>query len=615
MAWWRSKGMMIAISVLVCAGGTYAYWSNGSMTTAKETEQIVTEAKRGNIRFSISGTSQIEAKDIFTVSAPAEGVVKAMNLTKNMSVKAGDILFTLSSPTLENNLQLALVTYDQLQRDLNDLLKQQGSLRASSPISGKITYAANLDVGSNVNKSTKIASISDLSTLLVTLPFQLEDAVQLKKGDSVDLTIDGFMLTKTGSISSIGTNPRADGKGGKLIDIEITVVNDQTLDAGLNVKGSVLVGTRTIDSVGQAPLQYSRTETIISGATGILDKMPFKSGAMVKQGDVVASILNDTLSDDIASKQAALEKQKLVVDDAQEKVDALTVKSPIDGEFSTDFVDKRTNIVSGYTPGTKVGSGKQFGAVANPNLVQLPIQVDELDLPNVKLGMKAEIRVDSLPGRIFQAEVTQVSTVGTTTNGVTFYDVVLTVQNMNNQLKYGMTATGEILIQDKQNVVYLPPEALQSQRGQRFVTLKKDDGTLVNQHEVKIGIRSSTQVEITEGLQEGDKVVVPTSSSTQSLSQQEINRLRQQFQGGTGGAGGIQGGFPGGNISPEDMQRIRQQFQQNGGGTGGAGGSGGTGGTGAGNRFNSGGAGGAGNTGGTNGGTGARGGAGGNGGQ
>jgi HlyD family secretion protein len=598
MAWWRSKGMIVTLAVLVCAGGTYAYLSLGKKTTAKEAEEIVTEAKRGNIRFSISGTSQIEAKDSHTVSAPAEGVIKTMNLTKSMNVKAGDVLFTLSSPTLENNLQAALVSYDQLQRDLNDLLKQQGSMQAVAPISGKITYATNLEVGSNVGLSTKLATISDLGALTGTIPFQLEDAVQLKKGDSIDLTFDGFMLTKTGSITNIGTDPRADGKGGKLLDIGFTITNDQTLDAGLAAKGSVWVGSRSVNSVGQATLQYSQIETIISSATGLIDKLPFKTGSMVKQGQVIATIVNDSLGDDIASKQASLDKQKLVVDDAQEKVDALTVTSPIDGEFSTDFVDKRTNILSGYTPGSKVESGTQFGAVANPNLVQLPIQVDELDLPNVKLGMKAEVKVDSLPGRIFQSEITQVSTVGTTTNGVTFYDVVLAVQNNNNQLKYGMTATGEILIQDKQGVIYLPPEALQSQRGQRFVTLKKEDGTLETQHEVKIGIRSSTQVEITEGLNEGDKVVIPTSSSTQNMSQQEINQLRQQFQGGAGGQGG--GGGFGGNLSPEDAQRIRQQFQQ--GGAGGAGGAGGTGGTGGagGTRTNTGNAG-TGGTGGTGG--------------
>ncbi|MNR40654.1 hypothetical protein D3C85_1589650 [compost metagenome] len=77
--------------------------------------------------------------------------------------------------------------------------------------------------------------------------------------------------------------------------------------------------------------------------------------------------------------------------------------------------------------------------------------------------------------------------------------------------------------------------------------MKKADGTTETEHEVKIGIRSTTQIEITEGLKEGDKVVVPQAvRRQQNLSQDEINRLRQQFQqGGGGGAGGFGGGGAG----------------------------------------------------------------------
>jgi HlyD family secretion protein len=163
--------------------------------------------------------------------------------------------------------------------------------------------------------------------------------------------------------------------------------------------------------------------------------------------------------------------------------------------------------------------------------------------------MKADVKVDSIAGRTFQGEVNQISTVGTTTNGVTFYTVVLAVPNTNQLLKYGMTATAEILIQDKKDVLLLPIEALQSQQGKRYVTLKNADGTNETKHEVKIGIRSKTQVEITDGLKDGDKVVTPVlQKQPQTLTQAEIDALRRQFQqnGGAGGNGGGGFGGPGG---------------------------------------------------------------------
>lgn len=582
MKFFRSKWFILILAICVCAGGSYVYLAKGKKTKTAETKEVTVDVKKGTIRSSVSGTAQFEPKDTQTISATENANIKSINLTRNQAVKAGDVLIELTSSNLENDLEDAKQTYEQMEKDLSTKQQMKGLMGVKAPISGKITYA-NIDLGSTINKSTKIATIGDASTLTVTLPFFVEDASQLHKGDIIDITVDGFMITKTGTISAISKDPKSDGKGGKLFDIEIKITNDNSMDAGMNVMGSATIGGRTADSQGKATLQYIQVATVLAGTTGNVSTLPFKTGAIVHQGDLIASFLNDTLDDDIVTAQSALERQKLKVDAAQEKVNSLKILAPFDGVFSTDFVNKKADILSNFRPGTKVSSGTQFGTVASFAKMQLPVQVDELDLPNVKVGMKAEIKVDSFPGRVFPAEVMQVSTVGTTTNGVTFYDVILATENRDNQLKYGMTATGEILIQDKKDALYIPPEALQLQRGKRVVTVKKADGTTEAEHEVKIGIRSTTQIEITDGLKEGDKVVLPVAvKRQQNLTQDDINKLRQQFQQGAGGAGGA-GGFGGGN------------FQ--GGGAGGAGAAGGAGGNGGGNvqRNNGGGGGGAGN--------------------
>ncbi|BFT71575.1 efflux RND transporter periplasmic adaptor subunit [Paenibacillus sp. P36] len=549
MKWYRSKWFIILIAVIVCGSGTYVYLTKGKKSKAADVKEAIYEVKKGNIRSSVSGTAQFEPKDTQTISVPVDSDIKSINLKRNLAVKAGDVLLELTSTSLESDLQDAQLTYEQTQKDLDSLMAQQGLMAVKAPVSGKLTYATNLEEGATINKSTKIATISDVNNLTVTLPFFVEDAAQLHNGDPVDITIDGYMITKTGKIQSISKDPKSDGKGGKVVDIDVAIPNDNSMDAGTSVLGSVTIGGRAVDSQAKAALQYVKVTTVLAGTTGNVATMPLKTGNMVRQGDLLATFANDTIGDDILTKQSALERAKLKVDSAQDKVDGLKILAPFDGVFSTDFVNKRNDILSLLQVGTKVTSGMQLGAVASIAKMQLPVQVDELDLPNVKLGMKAEIKVDAYPGRIFPAEVTQISSVGTTTNGVTAYDVVLAADNKDNVLKYGMTATGEILIQDKKDAIYIPPEALQLQKGKRIVTLKKADGTVEPDHEVKIGIRSKTQIEITEGLSEGDKVVLPTSvKRQQNLSQDEINRLRQQFQqnGGAGGAGGFGGGAGGG---------------------------------------------------------------------
>jgi HlyD family secretion protein len=542
MKWLRSKAFIITLAVLVCAGGTYFYLSKGKKTTSKSTTETVVTAKKGEVKSVVSGTAQFEAKGSQMISAPTDGTIKTMNLTKSMTVKAGDILVELSDPSVENDLKKQKTTYDQLLKDYEDLKQQQNNMKLHAPLSGKLTYATNLDVGATVSKTTKVATISDLSKLSVKLPFYLEEAQQLHKGDTVDLTITGFMLTKSGTITNIGKDAIADGKGGKLVDIDISIVNDNTLDAALTAKGTVTIGGHSVESQASAALQYLNVVNVQANVIGNIESMPPKTGDIVHAGDLIANFVNDSLSDDLVSKQTAIDQQKLTVEEAQGKVDELVIKAPFDGVFSTDFVNKTSNVLSSYPVGSKIEKLTQLGGVANPNSMQLPVSVDELDLPNMKTGMKADVKVDSLADKKFEGVISSVSTVGTTTNGVTNYAVVLAVENPDQALKYGMTATAEILIQDKKDVIYLPPEALQKQNGKRYVTLKKADGTNEVKHEITIGITSATAVEITSGLSEGDKVVEPVVKKQSTMTQAEIDKMRQQFNPNGGGQGGVNGG-------------------------------------------------------------------------
>lgn len=543
------KWIAVIIGLALVGGGSYYYYTHNAKKPAATAQENVATIKKGAITSSVSGTSQFEARDIQNIIAPVDGTIKTMNLTRNQEVKKGDVLFEISDLSLEANLQDAQVTLTQQQKDLADLQEQQNNMKVYAPISGTLTLSSNLDTGSSISKNGRIGTISDLSSMTTKLPFLLEDAVQLKKGDTIDLTVDGFNLTKTATVVSVSQQPKGDASGAKLLDVEINVKNDGSLNAGMNVKGSVTLGGRTAQSTGKGVLDFNKVETVLSAASGTIDEVNIKSGNFINKGELIVSITNDTLQNDILNKQASIEKQKITINDYQDKLKQLTITAPFDGVFSTDFANKKTNVLASYPAGSKIEAQTQLGAVASLDYMQLPVQVDELDLTNVKVGMKATVKVDSISNKTYEGEVNQVSTVGTTTNGVTFFDVGISVKN-DGQLRNGMTATAEIIIQDKKDIVLLPLEALQQQQGKRYVTLVKPDGTKEEKHEIKIGIRNKTYVEVTDGLKEGDKILI-AASKKEATSQDEINRIRQQFQnggfqGGGGGFGGGGGSFGGG---------------------------------------------------------------------
>ncbi|MDD9268060.1 efflux RND transporter periplasmic adaptor subunit [Paenibacillus sp. GCM10023248] len=545
----KKKWIIIVLAAMLCGAGTYYYIQNKAQpATAATQQQTAMKVSKGAISSSISGTSQLDAKDKQNIVIPVDGIIKTMNLTQNQPVKKGDVLLELSVPSTETNLKEAQVTLQQLEKELAELQSEQNHMSVSATMSGKLTLTANLDAGSQVSKTTKIGTISDTSQFKVKLPFPLQDAVQLQKGGNVELSVDGYLLTKVGTVSSVSREIKADANGNKIVDVEVLVTNDGTLSAGLKMKGSVGSGDSLIESTEQAALEYVRTTPVFAEAGGTIKTMKFKDGETVKQGDLIASLFNDDLQQNIVSKQAAIESQQIKVDDAQQKVNQLTITAPFDGVFSADFANSKSNVLRNYPVGAQITANTTLGAVASLSTMQLAIAVDELDLTSVKVGQKAVVKVDAISGKSFEGEVTSVSNVGTTTNGVTTYDAVVSIPNSaSNELKYAMTATAEIYIQDKKDILVLPIQVVTTTRGKSTVTLKKADGTVEEQHEIKTGIRSKTQVEIVSGLAEGDEVVMPTRKATTTTGQQQTGG----FPGGEGGppagfqGGGGNGGFQG----------------------------------------------------------------------
>ena len=116
-----------------------------------------------------------------------------------------------------------------------------------------------------------------------------------------------------------------------------------------------------------------------------------------------------------------------------------------------------------------------------------------------------------------------------------------------------MNASAVITIEERENVVTIPVNALWERRDQVFVYTQADEeGNLSGEQEVSTGLSDGDKVEITEGLSEGDKVYYQKTGNVSQQSLGEENRRKgeqgEMPQGGFGGGRGEmpQGSFPGG---------------------------------------------------------------------
>ncbi|MGB9911341.1 MAG: efflux RND transporter periplasmic adaptor subunit [Microgenomates group bacterium] len=168
-----------------------------------------------------------------------------------------------------------------------------------------------------------------------------------------------------------------------------------------------------------------------------------------------------------------------------------------------------------YVPGMVIGSssgsvGQRVAVIRTEGMPLASFNLSELDVPVVKVGQKAIIKIDSLPDKTFTGKVVSVDRLGATSNGVTNYPVIVQFDTTSDEVLPNMAASVNIIIETKDNVLMIPSSAIQKQGGQNIVTVLENKKEI--QKPIEVGISSETHTEILSGLSEGEIVVVSKTS-------------------------------------------------------------------------------------------------------
>lgn len=170
----------------------------------------------------------------------------------------------------------------------------------------------------------------------------------------------------------------------------------------------------------------------------------------------------------------------------------------------------------------------------------LSVSVDELDINSVELGQTAKITFDAIEDKAFEGEVTKIGNSASVSGGVAKYTVEVKVPK-DDQMKQGMNASATITIEEKDQILTLPMNALQEQGDRTFVyTENSEDGTLSGEVEIETGLTDGNTVEITSGLSEGETVYYMRSDRNSTDSSN--NGMPDM---GGDGQNGMRGNMPG----------------------------------------------------------------------
>jgi len=205
----------------------------------------------------------------------------------------------------------------------------------------------------------------------------------------------------------------------------------------------------------------------------------------------------------ILSLPLSVKMLELQLDQAEAELDKAVITASFDGVVADIYIKEGQQLSAMTYTSPAI-------CLIDPSEIKLGGVVDEMDVSQVKLGQEATIILDALPDKEVKGRVTFISPASTAQAGVVFYKTTITLENPDEELKDGMSATAEIVIEEHDGVLLIPNRAVQGSLEKPWVEVVTEGQ--VEERQVSIGLSDGRYTEILSGLEEGEEVVLPQVS-------------------------------------------------------------------------------------------------------
>jgi RND family efflux transporter MFP subunit len=346
--------------------------------------------------------------------------------------------------------------------------------------------------------------VSDATEVQPSITGTVKD-LSVKLGQSV---VDGDLLFKIVNADLDAAVERAEGS--------LTQAKQQLL----NAKTSVL----------QAEAALDKAET--PNASGTVDAKAVK---IAKQQLASAKLGRTSAGEGLTSAESALSQ-------AEDSADARTVTAPVSGVITVlnaqngQSLSGSSSSSSGNSAASASSSSNSAVEISDLSTLYAQVQINEIDLVNVKVGQPAAVTFDALPTVIESGTVNSIAPTGISSSGVVTYNVNISLVNPDPRLRPTMSCTAVITTAVRPDALVIPSSAvrLDSTTQKNYVLVGNTSTYAISQVNVTTGVVVGTETEILSGLTAGQTVLIGgTSGSTSSTSTTGSTGAR----GGGGGLG------------------------------------------------------------------------------
>ncbi|MBN1766583.1 MAG: efflux RND transporter periplasmic adaptor subunit [Sedimentisphaerales bacterium] len=328
---------------------------------------------------------------------------------------------------------------------------------------------------------------------------------------------------------------------------------------------AAMLSTRARRSAQAAQIEVSKVEinsrkASVEGVKASLDQAWRKlrrEQQLLESNDISQSTLDETQSrveelqaqydSSVSSLKAAqlglnvlahnLEAADAEISRARENLKYTTITSPIDGIITQLNAEEGEIVMTG----TMNNPGTVIMVVADLSRMLLVAQVDEIDIPRVKVGQPAKVHIQAWPDEIFEGVVDKVALAQTINRmGSKYYEVEVLLDNTEKRVLTGFSADVDIEIQRHQDVLRVPSQAVVGRKIDELPLDIRENNPLIDKTKlltevvyraidgkavvtpVKMGKSDAMHTIILEGLTQDDQVIIGPYKILEGLNHEQL---------------------------------------------------------------------------------------------
>jgi multidrug efflux pump subunit AcrA (membrane-fusion protein) len=416
-------------------------------------------------------------------------------------VKAGDVLATFETGDLEKQL-----AQQKINLQTSQLRLEQAQIDATQAIT---TTKTKVDEAKKSLETTKLTSSNDLASARAAVTSAQTSLDNAKLNLSIVQNSD--TVAKNVRDRQYEANFYEVNYGEYLKKFQEGQIDQNRLD--LEYNNLMTAKENLAEAQAQAQLALSQAQSQVTQAEESLRQAKAKlaelqSGSTVADAQAALDQAEQDYQQAIADADPEsynlkllaldLEQTQLTIQDLEQQIANAQLVAPFDGQILSLSI-KAGDSVAAFDP---------VGTMGDPTKLEITAELGSEELSQMALNQQAKITLRNRPGETWDGTVRQLPYPyggGTINTSDTDTAAHIEVQG-SADLQLGELATVVIILQEKDNVLWLPPAAIRTYQGRNFVVVQNPDGTQ-QRVDVLLGITTDERVEITAGLEEGQIVV------------------------------------------------------------------------------------------------------------